>query len=87
MPDMPAYLARLTNPDGEKNAFSKLFDQMSSADEVRKWIKKDPHQLWGEYPRGGGQFDLMLSGLARCKYANELKDDMTKLYHAWYGDG
>lgn len=81
---MPAYLDKLTNPAGEKNAFSKLFDEMSSPDEVRSWIKKDPYQLWSEHPRGGGQFDSMLSGLARSKYASELKEDMKELYHAWY---
>ena len=47
MPDIPAYLARLAHPAGEKNAFSKLFDEISSVDEVRSWIKKDPQQLWG----------------------------------------
>ena len=87
MSDTPAYLERLANPDGEKNAFSKLFDEMLSADEVRNWIKKDPYQLWGEYPRGGGQFDSMLSGLARCKYASDLKEDVEELYHSWYSNG
>lgn len=86
MSDMPTYLARLANPAGEKNAFSKLFDDMSNADEVRAWVKKDPHQFWAEYPRGSGPFNSMLSGLARCKHASELQDDIKKLYHAWYSN-
>jgi hypothetical protein len=40
MSDMPSYLARLANPAGEKNAFSKLFDEMPGADDVRAGSKK-----------------------------------------------
>ena len=84
---MPAYLDRLADPAGEKNAFSKLFDEMPGSDEVRAWIQKDPHQFWAEYPRGGGQFDSMLSGLARCRHASELQEDIKELYYAWYSKG
>ncbi|WP_411882022.1 hypothetical protein [Polaromonas sp. YR568] len=81
---MTAYFDRLTHPAGAPNAFSKLFDEMPGVDHVRDWLQKDPQQIWGEHPRGGGQFDSMLSGLARCKYAGELKEDMEALYHSWY---
>lgn len=81
---MNSYFDTLANAASNPNEFTQLFNEMDSADQVRLWVQKDPWELWGEYPRGGGRFGQMLQGLLGCKFASELHELAIKEYGRWY---
>ncbi|MBC3882669.1 hypothetical protein H8K35_14855 [Undibacterium sp. LX40W] len=82
--DSLAKEATIASIEKKPNRIADIFNQMSSVDEVRAWIKQDPIGVWHEYPRGCALLGLLTDGMNECKYKSELAEDVKELENRWW---